>query len=95
MSVWGALAGGFAGTAILTTLLRVANEAGLTRMDLPFLLGSVFCEDRRKASLLGYGINVAIGVGLSLGFGFVFAAVGNSRWWFGALLGVAHASLMA
>ena len=40
MSVWGALAGGFVGTLVLTTALRTANELGLTRVDLPFLLGT-------------------------------------------------------
>ena len=30
MSVWGALAGGFVGTLVLTTALRTANELGLT-----------------------------------------------------------------
>ena len=39
MSIWGALAGGFVGTLVLTTALRTANELGLTRVDLPFLLG--------------------------------------------------------
>ena len=35
-----ALAGGFIGTLVLTTALRSANELGLTRIDLPFLLGT-------------------------------------------------------
>ena len=30
MSVWGALAGGFVGTLVLTTALRTANELGFT-----------------------------------------------------------------
>ena len=42
MSVWGALAGGFVGTLVLTTVLRAANELDLTRIDLPFLLGTAF-----------------------------------------------------
>ena len=41
MSIWGALAGGFIGTLVLTTALRTANELGLTRVDLPFLLGPI------------------------------------------------------
>ena len=40
VSVWGALAGGFIGTLVLTTSLRTANELGWTRIDLPFLLGT-------------------------------------------------------
>ena len=41
MSIWGALAGGFVGTLVLTTALSAASEFGLTRMDLPFLLGTI------------------------------------------------------
>jgi len=37
--VWGALAGGFVGTIVLTTGLRAAQETGRTRMDSPLLLG--------------------------------------------------------
>ena len=48
MSVWGAVAGGFVGTLVLTTALRAASELGLTRMDLPFLLGTAFTADRTR-----------------------------------------------
>src|SRR5215210_9412697 len=37
--IWGALVGGLAGTVVLTTVLRASSELGLTRMDIPFLLG--------------------------------------------------------
>ena len=47
MSVWGALAGGFIGTLVLTTALRSANELGLTRIDLPFLLGTAVTRTAR------------------------------------------------
>ena len=40
MSFWGAIVGGFVGTLVLTTGLRAGSEFGLTRMDLPFLLGT-------------------------------------------------------
>ena len=40
MNVWGALVGGVVGTLVLTSSLRAASELGLTRMDLPFLLGT-------------------------------------------------------
>lgn len=47
MSIWAVLAGGFVGTLVLTTVLRTASELHLTRMDLPFLLGTVVTADRR------------------------------------------------
>src|SRR5215211_3705767 len=61
MSAWGAIAGGFAGTLLLTTALRAANELKLTRMDLPFLLGTAFSTDRTRAKALGYLLHFLAG----------------------------------
>ena len=54
MSIWGALAGGFVGTLVLTSGLRACSELDLTRMDLPFLLGTAFTTDRTRAKAVGY-----------------------------------------
>ena len=43
--IWSAVAGGFLGTLALTTIVRAASEFGLTRMDLPLLLGTVLTEN--------------------------------------------------
>jgi len=67
VSVWGALAGGFVGTLALTTILRAASEFQLTRIDLPFLLGTAFTSDRIRAKAIGYGLHFVAGL--------VFAAV--------------------
>ena len=53
MTLWGALAGGFVGTIVLTSGLRVAQELGWTRMDIPLLLGTVFTDDRDRATVIG------------------------------------------
>ena len=50
MSVWSAMIGGLAGTFILTTVLRASSELRLTRVDLPFLLGTVVTANRSSAS---------------------------------------------
>jgi hypothetical protein len=39
VSLWGALVGGAVGTILLTSGLRIAQELGVTRMDIPLLLG--------------------------------------------------------
>ena len=66
MSIWGALAGGFAGTLVLTTALRAGNELNLTRMDLPFLLGTAFTADRTRAKALGYVLHFLAGIAFAL-----------------------------
>jgi hypothetical protein len=90
MSVWAALAGGFAGTLVLTTTLRAANELGLTRMDLPFLLGTAFSADRTRAKALGYVLHFLAGMVFALVYYAIFLAIGRSGWWLGATFGLAH-----
>jgi hypothetical protein len=91
MSVWGALAGGFAGTLVLTTILRAASELRLTRMDLPFLLGTAFTTDRVRAKALGYALHFLVGLGFALVYYAIFAAIDHSGWWLGATFGLVHA----
>ena len=92
MSVWGALAGGFTGTLVLTTVLRAASELRLTRMDLPFLLGTAFTANRPHAKALGYALHFVAGLVFALGYYAIFAAVHVSGWWLGAALGIGHAA---
>jgi len=90
MSIWGALAGGFAGTLVLTTMLRAASELRLTRMDLPFLLGTAITGDRVRAKVVGYALHFAFGLAFALVYYGAFSAIGRSGWWLGAIFGLAH-----
>jgi hypothetical protein len=91
MSIPGALAGGLLGTLVLTTVLRSASELRVTRMDLPFLLGSAVTDDRRRAKVLGYLLHLSAGMLFATGYALFFAAVGRSGWVLGAVLGAQHA----
>jgi hypothetical protein len=91
VSVAGAIAGGVVGTVVMTSGLRLAQELGLTRMDLPLLLGTAFTENRRSASVIGYAVHFANGVLFSLAYAGIFAAVGRAGWEIGLALGAAHA----
>jgi len=92
MSLWGALAGGVVGTIVLTSGLRIAQELGLTRMDIPLLLGTVFTDNRSRASVIGYAVHFVNGLLFAVGYYAIFRAVDHAGWIFGALLGVVHAS---
>ena len=93
MTLWGALAGGAVGTIVLTSMLRLAQELGLTRMDIPLLLGTIFTDRRGPAAVLGYVIHFINGLGFALLYYAVFRAVGHAGWLFGAGLGLVHAAL--
>jgi hypothetical protein len=88
--IWGALVGGLLGTVVLTTLLRAAAEFGLTRIDIPFLLGTALTEDRIRAKAAGYLLHFVFGLLFALAYGVVFAVVDEAGVVFGALLGLLH-----
>jgi hypothetical protein len=90
VTIWGALAGGLVGTVLLTSGLRGAQELGLTRMDLPLLLGTIFTDHRSRASTIGYAVHFLNGLLFALAYYGIFAAVGRAGWLFGAGLGVVH-----
>jgi hypothetical protein len=93
MTLWGALAGGAVGTIVLSSGLRLAQEMGWTRMDLPLLLGTIFTDRRGLASVVGYAIHFSNGLLFALAYYAVFRAVDQAGWLFGAVLGLVHAAL--
>jgi hypothetical protein len=95
MSVWGALAGGFVGTLVLTTALRGANELGLTRVDLPFLLGTAATSDRARAKAIGYLLHFVMGELFALVYLAILAAIHTDGWAIGALFGLLHGIVSA
>jgi len=90
VTLWGALAGGLVGTVVLTSSLRMAQEIGWTRMDLPLLLGTVFSDSRSRANVLGYAMHFLNGLLFALAYYGIFRAVGHAGWIFGAILGAVH-----
>jgi hypothetical protein len=93
VTLYGALAGGLVGTIVLTSSLRLAQELGWTRMDIPLLLGTVFTDRRGQASVLGYVIHFCNGLLFALAYYAIFRAVSQAGWLFGAVLGLVHAGL--
>jgi hypothetical protein len=95
MSIWGALAGGFVGTLVLTTALRAANELGLTRVDLPFLLGTAVTADRARAKAIGYLLHFVVGELFAIVYLAILAAIDTNGWAIGALFGLLHGVVSA
>lgn len=89
--IWGALVGGVVGTLVLTTLLRAASEFGLTRMDIPFLLGTAVTGDRVRAKAIGYVLHFGFGLIFAFAYYVVFAVIDESGFLLGGLFGLVHA----
>jgi hypothetical protein len=81
---------GFAATVVLTAVLVASQLAGLTRMDIPMMLGTVFTEDPDKARVLGSVMHLINGQGFALIYASAFAAIGQASWWLGATFGGLH-----
>ena len=89
---WGSwLLWGFTATIVLTTISGVAQGLGLTRMNLPYMLGTIFTRHRDRVKIYGFGVHVAAGWLFSLGYVLIFQSLGVAGWWRGALLGLIHA----
>ena len=82
---------GLMATSALTGVMITAQLAGLTRLDLPLILGTIVTEDPDRARAAGFFIHLAVGQGFALGYAATFALLGGATWWGGALLGVLHA----
>ena len=89
--IWGAIVGGLAGTVVLTTILRAASELGVTRMDIPFLLGTAVTADRVHAKAIGYALHFVFGLIFALAYYAIFRVIGRSGFLLGAGFGLVHA----
>ena len=81
---------GLVATTVLTAVMIGAQLAGLTRLDLPLLLGTIVTEDPDRARVAGFFIHLAIGEGFAFGYAASFALLDRSTWWLGGLFGVVH-----
>jgi len=85
---------GFASTVVLTSILAVSQGFGMTRMNIPYLLGTIFTSNRDRAKLIGFVLHFLNGWIFSLIYVAAFEVTGISTWWFGALIGLVHATFV-
>ncbi|QSQ23721.1 hypothetical protein JY651_01675 [Pyxidicoccus parkwayensis] len=88
-AVWG-----FASTLVLTGLLTGSQRLRLTRLNLPFLLGTLVTPDRDRAKAYGLGLHLLGGMLFSGLYVAAFTAWGRASWWLGGLVGVLHAGFV-
>ena len=94
MNVSNLILWGFAATIILTVLAAASRPLGLTRMDLPFMLGTMFTPDRNKAPWIGFVSHLIMGWIFAFIYGAAFESSGLSNWWFGMAIGFVHAAFV-
>lgn len=88
------LAAGFFATILMTTLMSTSQGLGLSRMSLPFLLGSAFTPDRNRANVAGFALHFLNGWIVSLLYALGFAILGRASWWLGGIFGLCQGILV-
>lgn len=91
MNIVDILVWGFAATAVLTIIMSASKPLGFTRMDLPFLLGTMITPNRDRAPIYGFSIHLLIGWGFTILYYIAFTSAGFHNWWFGMSIGLVHA----
>jgi hypothetical protein len=90
MNVLGVLLWGFVGTIVLTTVMSAAQGLGLSRMSIPFILGTMFTPNRDRAPLIGFLIHLVNGWVFAFLYAFAFESWHWAAWWLGAGVGLMH-----
>ena len=85
ISLWG-----FVATVVLTILLSGSQALGLTRMNIPFMLGTMTTPNRDRAKLVGFGMHLVNGWLFAGLYAAAFRSWRRTTWWLGALIGLVH-----
>jgi hypothetical protein len=92
---WGSwLVWGFASTVILTTLMSGSQGLGLTRMNIPYMLGTMFTPSRDRAKVYGILLHLWNGWMFSLVYVAAFHVTQVFTWYFGAAIGLVHGAFV-
>lgn len=85
---------GFVGTVVLTSIMAASQGLGLTRMNLPYMLGTIFTPSRDRAKLVGFFVHMLNGWAFSLLYVATFHALARATWWLGGLIGLVHSTFV-
>jgi hypothetical protein len=86
---------GFAASIVLLTTTIAGQSLGLTRIDIPFILGTMLTSNRDRAKVFGVAIHIANGWLFALAYGLFFESIEVATWWFGALIGAVQGIFVA
>jgi uncharacterized membrane protein YagU involved in acid resistance len=90
MNVRGITLWGFVGTVVLTGLMAGCQALGLTRINLPFMLGTMATPDRDRAKLAGFAMHLVNGWLFAGVYAAAFQSWRRATWWLGAGIGLIH-----
>lgn len=90
MNVRGATLWGFVATIVLTGLMSGSQALGLTRMNLPFMVGTMVTPNRERAKLVGFLLHLVNGWLFASLYCAAFQSWRRATWRLGVLIGLVH-----
>jgi uncharacterized membrane protein YagU involved in acid resistance len=90
MRTSGTMLWGFVATIVLTGLMAASQSLGLTRMNIPFMLGTIFTPDRDRAKVTGFVMHLVNGWLFAGVYAAAFRSWQRASWWLGAGIGLVH-----
>jgi hypothetical protein len=81
---------GLLSSVTMALVMIAALGLGITRFNLPLMIGTMVTDNRRRAMLVGFVAYIVIGWLFAFVYIAVFAGVHIHTWWFGAILGFIH-----
>jgi hypothetical protein len=84
--LWGLVA-----TVMLTTVSALSQGFRFSRMNIPYMVGTIFTADRDRARLYGFFIHLAAGWVFSLIYVLIFEGLRMTGVWLGMAMGLLHA----
>ncbi|HUG40670.1 MAG TPA: hypothetical protein VMM12_09300, partial [Longimicrobiales bacterium] len=91
MNAGSVLLWGFVATIVLTLVMSLSQGLGLSRMGIPFMLGTMFTPDRARARVIGFLMHLMNGWLFALVYALAFESWGRATVWLGAGIGLVHA----
>ena len=91
MNILSILLWGFVATVVLTTMMSAGQGLGLTRISIPFLLGTMITPDRDRAMIVGAIVHFVNGWLFAVVYALAFESWQRATWWLGAGVGLVHA----
>lgn len=81
---------GFVATVVLTSIMNLSQGLGLSRMSLPFMLGTIVTANRDRAQIIGFGCHFLTGWLRTLFYALLFESLQAAAWWLGMTAGLVH-----
>jgi len=81
---------GFVASVVVTIIMQASQGFGITRMSLPFMLGTIFSANRDRCQIIGFFVHLLVGWFLSFIYAAAFESWQWATWWLGMAIGLVH-----